>query len=441
MGFSFKNLFRFSAKTPKPTEQDEERAGTMQPEQPPRPDRVEVENAIAGFKELISRLSQNGAEIGEMYLSAERKATRYALLSENVIESVTSGILVVDGVHEICLANSSAKRILGCDENFDLAGRQLKALFEEHRQLESLVAEGLRSSRNAFRKVINVTLHGGASLCLGVSTSCVASDKSRPEAVIVVFTQLDRDATGMISGQAGRQGAAAEAYRKGMLDAYAIVSEIYTEIDGVRSEIESGEPDPTRLAGAAERVGYACDLMMGFALSKAASNAMTELVDLNGAVRSVLEAKGLSGRRIVARLATGLPRISTLRRVLDAGLEMLIRGCVAESSDGVEIITRLEGPLDQPTVTLSVAELSPTLPLVEVGEGPRGFLEGAGLRREMGLMLLKSLPARSHRTAASRDGGSFTYSVAFLLPKLKKEGEESTSGGFTDSDSSDGETG
>ncbi len=420
---------------------DEEIRGTMTDNPPKGPEGAEVENAISTFRELITRLSRNGTEIGELYLSAERKAARYALLSENVVESVTSGILVVDGMHEICLANSAAKRTLGCDENYDLAGRQLKAIFEDHRQLEALVNGGFRSSRNSSRKVIGVTLHGGKSLCLGVSTSCVNSGKPEPDAIIIVFTELDRDAAGMISGQAGEGAASSEAYRKGMLDAYGVVSEIYTDIEGLRAQIERGDPDVSRLAGAAERVELACDLMVAYALSKAAPGAMTELVEIDGAVRNLMDGKGLSGRRVTFRPGRDLPRVSTLRRVLDGGLEMLLKGCLGESADGVEVVTRLEGPDESPTVRLSVLEMSPTMPVVEVKDQPRGFLEGAGLRREIGLMLLKSLPERGHAIAVRRNGESYVFSLSFLLPKLKEEGRKSTSGGFTDNGSGDGETG
>ncbi len=401
---------------------------------------LDVENAISTFKELISELGRNGSEIGELYLSAERKAARYALLSENVIESVTSGILVVDGMHEICLANSAAKRALGCDENLDLAGRQLDSLFEDCKHLQALVSRGFRSCRNFSRKVIKVTLHGGREVYLGVSTSCAASGGPEPEAVIIVFTRLDEDAAGLTSGEAGPGSASAAAYRKGMLDAYGIVSEIYTELESLRAELEGGGPEPARLAAAAERVGFACDLMVGFALSKTASGGMTELVDLNGLVRNLLEGKGLSGRRVVARLAPGLPRVSTLRRLLEAGLEMLLGGCVAESADGVEVGTRLEGAAESPSVTLSIVELSPTMPMVEAGGRPQGFLAGAGLRREAGLMLLKCLPGRGHAVTVSRDDGRFTYSVGFLLPKLGEKENKTSSGGLTDGESSDGGT-
>ena len=441
MSIGFFDLIRALAKTLKLQKHFRETGEIMNDRQPGKPDRTEVENAIATFRELISKLSQNGTEIGELYLSAERKAARYALLSETVVESVTSGILVVNDMHEICLANSAAKRALGCDDRLELTGRRLGDLFEEHGQLESLVSEGLRTSQNSYRKVVNVTLHAGTALCLGVSTSCVTSGKSKPEAVIIVFTQLDRDATGTVGGQAGDAGASAEAYRKGMLDAYGIVSEIFTDIESLRAEIDAGQPDIARLKGVAERVAFGCDLMVGFALSKVAPGAMTELVDLNAALRNLLGARGLSGRRVTARFGSGLPRVSTVRRVLDAGLDMLFKGCLAESADGIEVMTRREGPEDSLTVTLSIVESSPTMPLVEVKEQPGGFLEGKGLRREMGLMLLKSLPVRAHALAVSRSNETFTYSLSFLLPKLRKEEKGSTSRGFTENDSTDGGTG
>jgi hypothetical protein len=225
-----------------------------------------------------------------------------------------------------------------------------------------------------------------------------------------------------------------------MLDAYAIVSEVYADIEGIRREIEGGSPDATHLAAAGERVGLACDLMVAYALAKAATGAMTELVDLNAAVRKMLDARGLLGRRLTVRLGSDLPRVSTLRRVLDDGLDMLLKGCLAESADGVEVLTRLEGPGESPTVTLSIVESSPTIPLADVKDRPRGFLEGRGLRREIGLMLLKSLPQRGHAIAVSRKDESYVYSLSFLLPKLKEEERNSTSSGFKDIESGDGET-
>lgn len=433
-------LFRALARGLRFKKHEEETTGVMNEKHSTGSDRVEVENAITAFKELISRLSRNGTEIGELYLSAERKAARYALLSETVIESVTSGILVVDDMHQILLANSAAKRALGCDENIDLTGRQLGGLFEEYKHLQALVSKAFRSSKNSTREVVGVTLHGGAATCLGVSTSCVISGDYKPEAVIIVFTLLDKDATGMISGQAGGGGAAAEAYRKGMLDAYGIVSEVYLDIEGLRAEIEGGRPDVNRLADVAERVEFACDLMVGFALSKVGPGAMTELVDLNEAVRKLLEAKGLSGRRVAVRLGSNLPRVSTVRRVLDAGLDVLLKGCLAESAEGVELVTSVEGPEENPTVNLRVTELSPTLPIKEIGDQPRGFLEGRGFRRELGLMLLQSLPAGCHGLAVTRNDENFVYSLSFLLPKLRRKEKESTSGGITDGESSDGDT-
>jgi hypothetical protein len=226
-----------------------------------------------------------------------------------------------------------------------------------------------------------------------------------------------------------------------MLDAYGIVSEIYTDIEGVRAEIEKGDPDAAQLAAAAERVKFACDLMVSLALAKVGPGAMTELVDINGAVRKLLGTGDLSGRMLLSRLGRDLPRVSTVRRVLDTGLAMLLRGCLAESADGVEITTRLEGPEGRHAVMLSIRELSPTLPIAEVADPPRGLMEGKGLKRETGLMLLKSLPERGHVVAMSRADGTFTYSLSFLVPKTSKEEKRSASGGLRDRESDDGGTG
>ena len=88
---------------------------------------------------------------------------------------------------------------------------------------------------------------------------------------------------------------------------------------------------------------------------------------------------------------------------------------------------------------LIIRELSPTLPLADVSDQPRGFLGRKGLRRELGLLLLRSLPPKGHALDVSRSEGTFTYSLTFLMPKQNETGKHSTSGGFTDTESEDGE--
>ena len=129
-----------------------------------------------------------------------------------------------------------------------------------------------------------------------------------------------------------------------------------------------------------------------------------------------------------------------MRRILDSGLEMLLTGCLGESADGIEVRTLRDGGEAGTSVTLSIRELSPTMPLADVSTRPQGYLSGRGLRRETGLMLLGSLPANAHSVGASRAEGSFTYSVRFQLPKLRQEEKKSTGGSFSGDEPGDGET-
>ena len=101
----------------------------------------EIENLVDTFRHLVSKLSQEGNELGELYVRAERKAAHCALLSETVVESITSGILVVERGGKLGLMNSSARRLLGMPDRDETYHTRLSSLFSDARELASLVEE------------------------------------------------------------------------------------------------------------------------------------------------------------------------------------------------------------------------------------------------------------------------------------------------------------
>ena len=392
-----------------------------------------IENVVGTFKQLVSKLSREASEIGELYVTAENRAVHYELLSEAVIESVTSGILVVDKRGEVALVNSSARRLLGVEELNAPSPVRLQSLLSDGAQLERLIERTFETGRSSRRNALTVRTLDGVSRRIGASISCFRPDPA-VDAVIVVFTGLGGDKeSGRKTVADEKARAERESYLRGVLDSYDLMSGILAGAERTQS---SAEPDRTagdRLDQFVRDVRQRCDLMMVFALAKGGSSSMTELVDLNGLVQSIIGRKGLSGNPgLVEDLSPGLPSVKTVGKVLEMGLEILIEGCMEASPEGVEVRTALwrDGGVDVAGVT--VDERGPTKPVADIGDSLRDLAADSRLRREAGLLLLRSLPSESHRIAVKNRGNSFSFSAGIVLPIQGKAGPSMRSGDISD---------
>jgi hypothetical protein len=170
--------------------------------------------------------------------------------------------------------------------------------------------------------------------------------------------------------------------------------------------------------------------MMAFALSLEASSSLTELVDVNGMIDAILRQRAIP-RTSHAKvdLCPGLPRVKTIRKVLETGLELLIAGSVAESAAGIAITTGVSGQNGSPpaggtaAVEIRVSELGQTRPLLLVKRSLRELAKGKDLRREAGMYLLASLPREGHLAEARKVDGLFNFSVKLLTPINRKAGK------------------
>ena len=377
----------------------------------------DIDNVIETFNGLVARLCHDGNQMGELYVKAEEKAARYALLSETVIDSVSSGILVVESMGNVALANSAARLLLGLNAQAEIAGKRLAEILDDSGELESLVAENFKTSTNASRRIINVRARGGKDLCLGASTSCVSSAPPRVDAVIVVFTELGGrpDATAT-RGASEAGGAAFPSYLRGVLDCYDHFSSIVKEVEGIQVKLDKGVLDPSDVADCVAATRRAWETMTAFSLSLVAQESLTELADATGVIKAVLGRRKDLAEVTLALASEDLPRVKTIRKVLEAGLEMLLVGCVADSSGGVAVaVGPAQGPYGE-TVEIKVTEQAPRSRVRPIGESLREFRSDQDLRREAGLMLLRSLSSENHRVALDEREGNLVVRIVFAAP-------------------------
>ena len=382
----------------------------------------DIETVASAFQSLVSQVTREGTELSELYLKAEKRAAGSVLLNKTIVESVSSGIIVIERGGSVRLVNSAARSLLRLGENTQVMGRRLASLFLDGTQIERLLEEDMRQGKGSSRRVIQVMLLDGKQRRLGVSTSCVRPDNdSEAHGLIAVFTVLDQDppdTTARAESEAEHQG-----YLRGVLDSYDLMSGLLQGFSGIEEKSAGGSLTKAELAEFSTCLRGTCDTMMAFALSLEASSSLTELVDVNSLIDSIL--RRAIPRTSLARvdLCPGLPRVKTIRKVLEKGLELLIAGCVAESTAGIVISTGSGPDGGAEVIEILIGELSRTGPLLRVEHSLRELVKGKDLRREAGVYLLASLPRESHMVEARKVDGLFNFSVKLQTPIKRKAGK------------------
>jgi PAS domain-containing protein len=397
-------------------------------------DEKDIESVLEAFRDLIAQLTEDGKELGQLYARAERKAAHYAVLSETVIESVTSGILVFDRSDRLIFANSSAKRTLGFQPQTGVVGMGLDSLLKDGSELRHLVHHSFENGTNASREIREVVTLAGRCLRLGVSTSCVETGSANVDAVIAVFTSLGDDETPLpeADGEAAR-ALERQSYLRGVLDSYDLIARLFMDFDRIEQKSNSGTLTTCELREFSVSLRRACDTMMAFALSLGVIDSVPELVDVNSVVGNVVNRAGLAcDSRLRTGLENGLPEVKTVRKVLEVGLGLLIGGSMSQSQEGVEVTSSLEAEGSQCAVYINVRELSPSKPVRRVGGSLREFIGGGDMQREAGLFLLASLASRGHTLEAGHVDGLFHFSMRIGSPIDKKVGPGGRMGEISD---------
>jgi hypothetical protein len=395
---------------------------------------AEIETISSAFQDLVSQIDLEGNELGQLYLEAERRGGGSALLNQTVMETVSSGIMVVERSGAVRMINSAGRDLLRLGQDIDVTGRRLSGLFLDGRDLEALMEEDMRRGKGSCRRVIQVMSLDARKRKLGVSTSCVRPDKDgEAQAVIAVFTVLDE---GPAEGQTRTEPEGDNrGYLRGVLDSYDLMSGFLGAFGRIEEKSADGSLTRSELAEFSKCIRGTCDTMMAFALSLEASSSLTELVDVNAMIDSILRRRAIPPSSLAeVDLGPGLSRIKTVRKVLETGLELLIAGCAGASSEGISISTRRcdtngSHQNDRPApVEIRIRELGRTRPLLKVENSLRELIKGRDPRREAGMYLLASLPREGHLTSVQEVDGLFDFSVRLMTPIKKKAGKSQHKG-------------
>jgi PAS domain S-box-containing protein len=108
--------------------------------------------------------------------------------SDNILNSMSSSVLVVDTALRITSANNAVKRFLNRYAD-DLLGKPLETV-PLLRQLAPVVENSLQHLETTHSKEVIITMEDGRSLPLGISTSILKDAEEKLKGVILIFTDL-----------------------------------------------------------------------------------------------------------------------------------------------------------------------------------------------------------------------------------------------------------
>ncbi|MCM3881273.1 MAG: ATP-binding protein [Vicinamibacterales bacterium] len=109
-------------------------------------------------------------------------------LSEEIVESLTSGLLVAGSDRRVRILNPAGRRMLNLPEG--AVGQDYRELLGDAAPLEEAIEECLSTGRAIKRRKLDIGLSEHSPAYLGVSVSPLSTRQGEPHGVICLFTDL-----------------------------------------------------------------------------------------------------------------------------------------------------------------------------------------------------------------------------------------------------------
>jgi two-component system sensor histidine kinase HydH len=133
---------------------------------------------------LASALEDAFAKLKAQERAAAARAEASERLSGQIVASLTSGLIVVDGQRHVKIVNPAAHRILRIEES----PAAVSSVLDEIPALNAVIRESLDGKAPVVRREITIS-RGGETMTLGVTVSPLAGE-TEPEGAICLFSDL-----------------------------------------------------------------------------------------------------------------------------------------------------------------------------------------------------------------------------------------------------------
>lgn len=144
---------------------------------------------VNSFQSMVSRLKENEDELRRLRMMAEERAEEIENYTEDVLRSVTSGVLTFNLDKKVVTFNRAAEEILGMYAS-DVIGSSCGMLFADSKRVSQMLDDVMTDPGPCRRTEINFRKQSGDDIWIGLTVSALRNRTGNLIGTILVFTDL-----------------------------------------------------------------------------------------------------------------------------------------------------------------------------------------------------------------------------------------------------------
>jgi len=378
-----------------------------------RENRSEAAFVTVALQEAVAKLKAQEREMTARAEASER-------LSGEIVDSLTSGLLVVGSAGHIRILNPAGRSLLGLSEA--AVSQPYREALRQFAPLARVIEECLTSGRPAVRRKVEMDSGEGSPAYLGVTVSPLSNEQGQPSGVICLFADL----TPFIEmeeqlrlkeslAQVGELTAGiAHEFRNGLatihgyarlIDRKALPESFRPHLDGIRQETEALGEVVTNFLNFARPAQLAWSpIDLRAVIERAADEVRSDARARGGEVTVRGEFPTIEGDDVLLRQAFS----NLVRNAIEA---------CADSSGGPKIL--IDGRVEGANLRVSIEDNGPGIPAGARERVFRPFFTTKGRGTGLGLSLVQKIVVTHNgrvHAASSPAGGA---SLQVMLPLAK----------------------
>ncbi|MBN1212880.1 MAG: PAS domain S-box protein [candidate division Zixibacteria bacterium] len=149
----------------------------------------EMEALVADYEKMIRELQENKAELLKLNEANKNRADSLEEFNQYLLESINSGLVMLDRQGNILSLNKASEKILGTTAG-EFVGRYYTELFKNESQLNQVLAAALGEGVISGYREFALTTEKGARRVLGLTVSMIRDHKQEPVGVSLLLNDL-----------------------------------------------------------------------------------------------------------------------------------------------------------------------------------------------------------------------------------------------------------
>jgi two-component system sensor histidine kinase PilS (NtrC family) len=364
----------------------------------------------AALQEALTKLKAQ-----ERQMSARAEASER--LSGEIVQSLTSGLLVVDSEGRVQILNPAGRRLLDLAES--AVGHQFRELLRDLPPLAQAIDECLRSGRPIVRRKLEIGPSERLPAYLGVSVSPLTDGRGQSHGAICLFTDLtpfiDMEEQLRLKESLAEVGeltaGIAHEFRNGLatIHGYARLLDLKSIPEGFRPHVEGIRQE-------ADTLGEVVTNFLNFARP---TQITFSPVDLRSTIERAVDEVGNEARAHGGSVTTRgeFPTIEgddvLLKQAFSNLLRNAVEACVGASTRPQLVV---EGRIEGSNVRVSVDDNGPGIAAAQRDRIFRPFFTTKGRGTGLGLALVQKIVVTHNgriQVASTATGGA---SLQVILP-------------------------